>query len=115
MGLRGGAGIDLRIGGVIVAGIRVAALLPSRLSLAGGRRCGVANGKKVVGRDRLLAWADGAVICQKGLEGVVLPHDPGQFRQRIVPRRRGRGGWGRSCLGELPFDFVEIDGKTGLQ
>jgi hypothetical protein len=48
------------------------------------------------------------------LKRIVLPYDPRQFRQRIVPHGRGWLGLGVARLGELPLDLSEVDGKTGL-
>ena len=64
---------------------------PDRRPRAGWRHS-VADGEKIVDGRALLARTGGAVIGQNRLKRIVLPHDPGQFRQRIAPRRRGPAG-----------------------
>jgi hypothetical protein len=82
--------------------------------LSRGLRHRVADGKKVVDGRALLARTGGTVIGQNGLKWIVLSHDPGQFRERIVPPDGGRLRLRGARMGELPFDLVEVDGKTGL-
>ena len=119
VGLAGGLplgmpGVALRIPAELKGLGRMGGLRRPDRDLAGRLRHGVADGKKIVDGRALLARTIGAVIGQNRLKWIVLPHDPGQFRERIAPPGGGRLGLRGARLGELPLDLVEVDGKTGL-